>query len=131
MDLNPIRAAIAETIEDSDFTSAQKNSAGLRGECSVAGDAGLEEEINALKLSGRGGDTCSDERELTTVGSIPSAERRVYGTRGNKKTRHLVMDFGKLFRVVAGQPQRIAVDSLTRPAESSPLFVPRSKTASA
>jgi hypothetical protein len=130
VDLNPIRAAIAETIEDSDFTSAQKNAAGLRGEFSVADDAGLEDEINILKLSSGGRDTGDDERELTTVGSIPSAERRVYGTRGNKESRHLVMDFGKLFRVVAGQPQRIAVDSLTRPAEYSPLFGPRFKTAS-
>ena len=36
VDLNPIRAALAETIEESDFTSAQKRAAGLRRECSVA-----------------------------------------------------------------------------------------------
>ncbi len=35
VDLNPIRAAIAETIEGSDFTSAQKRAAGIRRECSV------------------------------------------------------------------------------------------------
>lgn len=36
VDLNPIRAAIAETIEGSDFTSGQKRAAGPRRECSVA-----------------------------------------------------------------------------------------------
>ena len=35
VDLNPIRAALAGTIEESDFTSAQKRAAGLRGQCSV------------------------------------------------------------------------------------------------
>jgi hypothetical protein len=59
VDLNPIRAAITETIEDSDFTSAQKRAAALRGECSVADDAGPADEINVLKLSGSGGDAAS------------------------------------------------------------------------
>ena len=36
VDLNPIRAALAESIEESDFTSAQKRAAGLRRQCSVA-----------------------------------------------------------------------------------------------
>ena len=36
VDLDPIRAALAETIEESDFTSAQKRAAGLRREWSVA-----------------------------------------------------------------------------------------------
>jgi len=36
VDLNPIRAAIAETIEDSDYTSAQKRASNLRSKCSVA-----------------------------------------------------------------------------------------------
>jgi hypothetical protein len=35
VDLNPIRAAMAETIEDSDFTSAQKRANDLRSKCSV------------------------------------------------------------------------------------------------
>ncbi len=35
VDLNPIRAALAETIEDSDFTSAQKRAHELRGQFSV------------------------------------------------------------------------------------------------
>ncbi len=35
VDLNPIRAALAETIEESDFTSAQKRAIGLRRQCSV------------------------------------------------------------------------------------------------
>ena len=34
--LNPIRAAIAETVEDSDFTSAQKRCCDVRAKCSVA-----------------------------------------------------------------------------------------------
>ena len=35
VDLNPIRAALAETIEESEFTSAQKRAAGRRREFSV------------------------------------------------------------------------------------------------
>ena len=35
VDLNPIRAAMAETIETSDFTSAQKRANDLRSKCSV------------------------------------------------------------------------------------------------
>ena len=34
MDLNPIRAAIAETIEDSDYTPAQKRARELQGSLS-------------------------------------------------------------------------------------------------
>ena len=36
VDLNPIRAAIAKTIEDIDFTSAQKRTIDLRSKCSVS-----------------------------------------------------------------------------------------------
>src|SRR6056297_1887331 len=43
VDLNPIRAAIAETLEDSDFTSAQKRIADLRTECLAASDESAEE----------------------------------------------------------------------------------------
>jgi hypothetical protein len=35
VDLDPIRAAMAETIEESEFTSALKRAAGIRRECSV------------------------------------------------------------------------------------------------
>jgi hypothetical protein len=47
VDLNPIRAALADTIEDSDFTSAQKRCCDVPAKCSVAsvqssGNAGDE-----------------------------------------------------------------------------------------
>ena len=89
VDLNPIRAALAETIEDSDFTSAQKRAAGLRREFSVGEDAGASDEISVLKPSDSGEDTGNNGRDVGTVESIPSAERWVYGIRGNDGNRHL------------------------------------------
>jgi hypothetical protein len=89
VDLNPIRAAMAETIEDSDFTSGQKRAVALRAKFSVGDDVELEEEISVLNLCGSGADAGKEGRELATGGSIPSAERRVYGTRGNERSRHL------------------------------------------
>ena len=89
VDLNPIRAAIAETIEGSEFTSGQKRAAGLRREFSVGEDVEPADKSSLLKPSGGGEDTGSDGRDLATVESIPSAERRVYGTSGNAGNRHL------------------------------------------
>ncbi len=63
VDLNPIRAALAETIEESDFTSVQKRCCDMRAKCSVASvqcsvdeDAGSAQVGGLLKLS-RVGDT--------------------------------------------------------------------------
>ena len=47
VDLNPIRAALAETVEDSDFTSAQKRAGDLRSKCSDAGVQFLEKPVRA------------------------------------------------------------------------------------
>ncbi len=62
-----------------------------------------------------GSDRCVDPNsECSTLKRVPSAERRVYGTRGDCRPEdtlsygcRLVKDFGKLFSVVAGQPQRM------------------------
>jgi REP element-mobilizing transposase RayT len=66
VDLNPIRAAMAQTIETSDFTSAQKRAASLRREPS-AGSAQRAEHV---------GDAA---REAGTM-AIPSADLRGNGT---------------------------------------------------
>jgi len=85
VDLNPIRAAMAKTIEKSDFTSAQKRAAGLRCEGSV-GSVQCSENPDAGDAS-HAGDTGLDGEHLAQAGSSPAEERRGYGT-GNS-CRHL------------------------------------------
>jgi hypothetical protein len=130
VDLNPIRAALAATIEGSDFTSAQKRAAWLRREFSDAENAGAAGKISALQPSGSGEDRGNEGWDLATVGSIPSAERRVYGTRGNKESRHLApveLQRGstpKQFAPLSNSPgnPRVAGNCLARPADYSPLL---------
>jgi len=58
VDLNPIRAALAETVEDSDFTSAQKRAGDLRSKCSDASVQFSEKPVraaSALRLTGAWG----------------------------------------------------------------------------
>lgn len=78
VELNPIRAVIAETIEESDFALAQKRAAGLRRECLADDDDAPLDEICVLKPYGSGEDTGNEGREPATVEPIPSAKRRVY-----------------------------------------------------
>ena len=85
VDLNPIRAAMAETIEGSDFTSAQKRATGLRRECSVGGVQCSENADD--EDASRVGVSKLDGGHLAEAGSSPSAERRVCGT--GTSVRHL------------------------------------------
>ncbi|MEZ6122062.1 MAG: hypothetical protein R3C49_02665 [Planctomycetaceae bacterium] len=57
VDLNPIRAAMAETIEDSDYTSAQKRAGDLRSRGSVDGVrvSGMTGESKSRRASGGSG----------------------------------------------------------------------------
>ena len=66
VDLNPIRAAMAETIEDSDYTSAQKRAGDLRSRGSADG----------IRVSGKAGQ--EDNPRLAPGGS-----------RGRRSARHL------------------------------------------
>jgi len=70
VDLNPIRAAMAQTIEASDFTSAQKRAANLRREDSVGGAKLAEPEDDR------------DAARAGFTGAFPSANLRGNGTRG-------------------------------------------------
>ena len=72
VDLNPIRAAMAKTIEESDFTSAQKRAAGLRRECSV-GSVLHSENADEADVS-HVGDAKPDGEHLSQAGSSPSTE---------------------------------------------------------
>ena len=96
VDLNPIRAAMTDSIEGSDHTSAKKRNAGLRRECSVGS---IQCSENADDGKGpRLGDTGNGEWHLAAVGLVPSAERRVYGTRGggSRLAGHCVLPTGRL-----------------------------------
>ena len=89
MDLNPIRAAIAKTIEDSDFTSAQKRANELRGQCSVGSvqcsekaNDGAEESRN-LRLAPSGSRSA---RHLSPVDLSGSDVLSMGGETGRGKT---------------------------------------------
>jgi len=158
VDLNPIRAAIAETIEGSDFTSAQKRAGELRAkfsvesvQCSEIENSGEREgsrpedrssyirHLAPVELKGRSGETgpcvhkagarCSNKGFLpmSTADYLSLLDWTARQDRPNKQgstPKHiaplldrlgisadvwcrLVRDFGKLFSVVAGQPQNI------------------------
>ena len=89
VDLNPIRAALAETIEDSDFTSAQKRCCDLQAR-------------HAAVWTAR--QTRSGKRGSTPKQFAPLFDRLGISV---EIWCRLVKDFGRLFSVVAGQPERI------------------------
>jgi len=179
VDLNPIRAALADTLEDSDFTSAQKRCCDLQVkfsvggvQCSAEGDTtsrnaadvqvsnrrvvwpgdGPTQESSARQERGRmarhlapvelpagssttgpcvhkQGARCSNKGFLpiSTADYLSLLDWTARQTRSGKQCStpkqfaplfdrlgisaeiwcRLVKDFGKLFSVVAGQPQRI------------------------
>ncbi len=72
VDLNPIRAAIAETVEDSDFTSAQKRAAELRREFSVT-------SVQFSEISSDGDKCCVGD----TGNTVAASERT------RRSSRHL------------------------------------------
>jgi hypothetical protein len=162
VDLNPIRAAIAETLEDSDFTSAQKRIADLRAECLVGNDESSEEmagsrpnfysgqhlaPVNLQESGGKTGpDVHTDGSRCSDKGFLPmstaeyldlldwTARQVRSGKRGSTPPSFaplferlgisadiwckLVQDFGRLFSVVAGQPQRIDEHRSSRSSSS-------------
>jgi REP element-mobilizing transposase RayT len=84
VDLNPIRAAMAQTIEASDFTSAQKRAAGLRREHSVAGAQRAVHGGDAARAAGAGAITPADLRGNGTRGENSRPEDR-----SGNSARHL------------------------------------------
>jgi len=157
VDLNPIRAALAETIEESDYTSAQKRIHDLQGSLSQASlperpqdqDAVVPSSHSArhlspVDLSGRDartgsgetgpcrhtqGQRCSDKGFLPMSiadylslldwtarqvrsdkqGATPQHLAPIFDRLGvsSEVWCHLVKHFGKLFSLVAGQPNQI------------------------
>jgi hypothetical protein len=150
VDLNPIRAALAETIEDSDFTSAQKRAMELKnrvagngvrvsGKADTAGRSVSAGHLAPVDLKERSGKTgpCANKRKqrCSNKGFLPmstadylqlldwTARQQQAGKRGSTPKQfaplferlgitadvwcRLVKDFGRLFSLVAGQPQRI------------------------
>lgn len=153
VDLNPIRAAIAETIEQSDFTSAQKRVEDLKARrSSVKQTSGRKDGSQKAPSSSRsarhlcpvdlqepsgkpgpnvhkGGSRCSNKgflpmtlqqylelldwtARLTANGKrgvtpkhVPALLTRLGMTADQWK--ELVSGFGRLFSVVAGQPEQI------------------------
>jgi len=158
VDLNPIRAAIAETIEDSDYTSAQKRARELQRSLSqisladasqdqdaaVASASQSARHLSPVDLSGRDfktgvsetgpcghtqGQRCSDKGFLPMSaadylslldwtarqvrsdkqGATPPHLAPIFDRLGvsSEVWCHLVTHFGKLFSIVAGQPNQI------------------------
>jgi hypothetical protein len=140
VDLNPIRAALAETIEDSDFTSAQKRALDLQAkESSTPSKTRSGSHLAAVDLHERSGQTgpCANKRNqrCSNKGFLPmstadylslldwTARQTVAGKQGSTPQHlapifdrlgitsevwcRLVKDFGRLFRLVAGQPHCI------------------------
>jgi hypothetical protein len=166
VDLNPIRAAVAETIEGSDFTSAQKRCCDLQSRhvASAKSDAAASEparrssrHLAPVELEGRSSTTgpCVNKQGVrcSNKGFLPistaeylnlldwTARQTRSGKRGSTPKQfaplfdrlgiseeiwcRLVKDFGRLFSVVAGQPQRIDEH---RPKGSSRRYRTRQET---
>ena len=156
VDLNPIRAAIAETIEESDYTSAQKRAQNLTsrksasqskgstsgsssGSKRVVSKSGCSRHLAPVDLQERtgqrgpnvhkGGSRCSNKGFLPmtslqylelldwtarlTVNGKPGATPKHAPSLLNRlglnadQWKELVSSFGRLFSVVAGQPEQI------------------------
>ena len=140
VDLNPIRAAMAETLEDSDYTSAQKRALDLKAKKSVArSKTRCGNHLAPVNLHERSGNTgpCANRRNqrCSNKGFLPmsTAEylslldwtaRQLHPGKRGSTPRHiaplmerlgvskeawcgLVQNFGRLFSLVAGKPEKI------------------------
>ena len=134
VDLNPIRAAMAETLEGSDFTSIQKRLEDLKNPSARA--AGFLSPVDLSEQAGKigpcvhaGGRRCSDKGFLPMTaaayaelldwtarqvradkrGATPAGLAPLFERLGIHEQTwiDLVNDFGRLFYVVAGRPQNI------------------------
>ncbi len=85
VDLNPIRAALADTIEGSDFTSAQKRCCDIRGKFSVGS---VQCSVDEGTTDRDAGDVQVSTHRVVRSGDLPAQESRV-GDTGNNGSRHL------------------------------------------
>ncbi len=85
VDLNPIRAALAETIEASDFTSAQKRCHDVQVKFSVGS---VQCSVDADTTDEDAGDVLISNGRVVPLGDQPRQESRV-GDTGNNGSRHL------------------------------------------
>jgi hypothetical protein len=130
VDLNPIRATMADTLEESDFTSVQRRLHSLQGQNRVDQFLSpiLMDELSS-SLSCRDGQRCSDRGFLSMTsgeylelldwtarqtvagksGATPASTPPVLKRLSFDATTwcRLVSDFGRLFYHVAGNPQSV------------------------
>jgi hypothetical protein len=112
VDLNPIRAAMAETLEQSDFTSVQRRIQSLTGpalnqtgfRCSDKGflPMTLLDYLELLDWTAR---QLAPGKQGSTPQSAPPILERLNVT--PKAWIALAADFGKLFSNIAGRPEAI------------------------
>ena len=134
VDLNPIRAALAESLEASDFTSVQRRLQALQGGEAAQADAFLaplfiDEAVDAIgPCPAANGKRCSDKGFLPTPLADYlqlldwTARQTVTGNRGIPPSQPPILDrlsldpktwcelvgnFGRLFYHVAGTPQTV------------------------
>ena len=85
VDLNPIRATLAETIEESDFTSAQKRCCDVQAKHSVGS---VQYSVDEDTTDHNAADVQVSNRRVVRSGDLPAQESRV-GDTGNNGSRHL------------------------------------------
>ena len=85
VDLNPIRAALAETIEESDFTSAQKRCCDVQVKFSVGS---VQSSVDEGTTDEDAGDVQVSNGRVVPLGDQPRQESRV-GDKGDRSGRHL------------------------------------------
>jgi len=93
VDLNPIRAAMCQTLESSDHTSVQRR---------IAAIATLEDYLELLDWSAR---QIAPGKRVKTLENLPPVLKRLGLNRDS--WCELVSDFGKLFCTVAGRPEQV------------------------
>lgn len=119
VDLNPIRAAICQTLESSDHTSVQRRIAGIAkpedsglaatpddpvdlGQAELPKPVSLEDYLELLDWSAR---QVAPGKRGKTPESVPPVLKRLGLDRDS--WCELVSDFGKLFCTVAGRPEQV------------------------
>jgi hypothetical protein len=152
VDLNPIRAALAETLEGSDYTSGKVRAEAVRGEVSGRAEEGNEEQkpvANAMRLMGSedkgeagerfalcgfgcGPGTLTSEKSATMVELAPNLPNPAKTEQSVKRTReegrNPVASATRLMGGSDGYLAPVAIDPLNDAV--GPCCSPRGKRAS-